>query len=75
MMKITSVSYHHPLEEGLGPGERRLKRRLGCVSYHHPLEEGLGLGLPSIRVMFTLPVSYHHPLEEGLGLFGLSTPE
>ena len=36
------VSYHHPLEEGLGRMAGRLPERIREVSYHHPLEEGLG---------------------------------
>ena len=41
--RCESVSYHHPLEEGLGRGVLGAvcKHRV-AVSYHHPLEEGLG---------------------------------
>ena len=36
------VSYHHPLEEGLGPAIALSSGSATPVSYHHPLEEGLG---------------------------------
>ena len=64
---MVRVSYHHPLEEGLGRVVTISTSGLVGVSYHHPLEEGLGrlcvLECPDFRI-----VSYHHPLEEGLGL-------
>ena len=64
---IEKVSYHHPLEEGLGlHATWSSQYPTSIVSYHHPLEEGLGplcgSWLPSFYT-----VSYHHPLEEGLG--------
>ena len=36
------VSYHHPLEEGLGRTVATSSSFISVVSYHHPLEEGLG---------------------------------
>ena len=69
MVFANSVSYHHPLEEGLGQLEGHSKNiEISKVSYHHPLEEGLGRNPHVKQWLGRSIVSYHHPLEEGLGL-------
>ena len=43
MIVAVRVSYHHPLEEGLGLICIFSAKSIDfAVSYHHPLEEGLG---------------------------------
>ena len=62
------VSYHHPLEEGLGPltGIAYGVRSTGSVTIIHQKKDQ---DTPKIKDSpFFDIVSYHHPLEEGLGL-------
>ena len=67
MVLVTVVSYHHPLEEGLGLfSEKSIDLATAPGQLPSSIRRRIRTRYAAPRELMAA-VSYHHPLEEGLG--------